>query len=108
MRCKPTKRVGHDQQRVLAAGIIGSQHDEIRESSRDLSHARPLRAVAFSPATKEHYQAVVGEFARGLQDIFQRVIRMGIIHHHQKGLPLVDAFESPRDRLKLGDAFLNL
>ena len=103
-------RVVNDQQRIFAARIVRSQHDDVARASGRLSHQRTLGAVPVAAATEQRDDAARGiEFLRGGQQVAQRIIGVRVIHNHQKRLAQIDALEAARHGGKLrnsrGDDF---
>ena len=91
------QRVVDDRHRVLAARIVGGEDDEIAAAPGGFAHQRALGAIAIAAAAEDgdHLAAAAGnEFAGKRGEIAQRVVGVGVIHHHGEGLAGVHALEA--------------
>ena len=69
----------------------------VRELARDLTHERPLVAVAVAARAEHDDEPAVAERARGAEHGRERVRRVRVVDDDREVLPLVDRLEPPRD-----------
>jgi hypothetical protein len=86
-----TGQAGHhllqDEQRVFAARVVAGQHGVSCFALGHRRHQRAFARVAVATAADHGPQratALPGQRLQGLQGLFQRVGRVGIVHQHQR------------------------
>src|SRR5262249_51245784 len=67
VRRETSLNVFDDPARILAAGIIGGDDDEVAQSAGDGAHQRSLRSIAIATATKHRDQPAFGQRTRRLE-----------------------------------------
>src|SRR5437868_9775435 len=72
-------RVAKDLLGILGARIIGSENDNVAQTSRRLAHWRALGSIAITAATKDSDDLAFDDFACSLQQIQQRIISVRVI-----------------------------
>src|SRR5262249_43205675 len=81
---------------IFTAWVIRSDDRAVTLPNSNLSHQRPLCAIAFAATAKNDDQAARCDFAGRLQNLLQRIVRMGVVHNHPERLSGADTFESSR------------
>ena len=76
-----------------------TDHD-VGVGAGDLSHQRTLCPVAITAATEENQQTTFGQLPAGLEDIAERIGRVGIIDQHGEGLTGINSVRSPITKLR--------
>ena len=78
----PFENVVQDRIGRFGARIVRGDDHRVGKRRGDPSHARPLGAVAISPAAKHCDHTVFRKAADGGEDIFQSVRRVGVVDEH--------------------------
>src|SRR5262249_11960701 len=99
--------LSNDVDGIFTAWVIRSDDRAVTLPNRHLSHKRSLCAIAFATTAKHHDQASGRDFAGRLQNLFQRIVRMGVVHNYAKRLTGADVFESSGHMAQLLDATSN-
>src|SRR5262252_5568399 len=92
---------------IFTAWVIRSYDRAVTFPNRHLSHSRPLCAIAFAATAKHDDQPSGCDFAGRLQNLLQRIVRMGVIHNDAKRLAGTDVFESSGHMAQLLDTTAN-
>ena len=92
------QRVVHDGERILRARIVAGEHHEVAQLAGGLPHQRALGAVAVAAAAEQRDHALGAEAARHRDDVAQRVVGVGVVHHDDERLAFVHPLEAAGHR----------
>ena len=87
---------GPDRRRLLGAGVVVGDDDEVGEPGRDLAHDRPLAGVAVTAGPEDDQQPAAGERPQGLEGGLDGIRLVGVVDDDRERLPGVDALEPAR------------
>ena len=85
--------------RLFGARVVISDHHDVGKFFSDSAHQRTLAFVTVAAAAENAPQLAAAVQARGLQRFFQRVRRMGVIHHHGRFTGRAEHFHTAAYRL---------
>ena len=102
-------RLADDGSRILAARIVGREHDKVAQFASYAPHGGPLGGVPVASAAKQRQDP-----ARRIRALRERTGRfdqaaqgmrsVGIVHHRQERLAAIDGLEAPGHGRRRGDA----
>ena len=89
--------VGDDGLRRFGARVVAGYHHAVGKLAGDGAHQRAFAAVAVAAAAEHAPKPAfrLPDFAQGGEGFFQRVGRVGVIHHHQRFVGLDNAIHAP-------------
>ena len=96
-----------DRLRILAARVVRRDHRDVGELGGDTPHHRPLLAVAVAAGADDHQHPAVGEVARRVEHVRERLRLVRVVDEHRERLPLVHGLQPPRHAAQRLDAVRN-
>src|SRR5262245_52258288 len=83
-----------DLHRIFTAWVVGGDPTEISDLFSNMCHGRTLGTIAIASTAKEGQQASGMQLAGCLQNLFQRVRRVSIVHENLEWLTVVEPFKA--------------
>src|SRR5207244_3865427 len=75
---------GEDAQRILGAGVVGRDDDEVASPARRLAHERALAGVAVAAAAEYGQEPALRERAEHVEEPRERIGRVRVVHDHRE------------------------
>jgi hypothetical protein len=90
--------------RAFGTGVIAGEHDFIGPLVNLLTHEGSLAWITIPPGTENAPQATLArllDFRERLQNVGERIRRMGVVHHHQRLAGSAEGLQASRHWLEL-------